>query len=66
MTGFSCKLNVKRNGLFQNINSSFLIPGDLVEIPEKCALPCDIIILSGTCIVNESMLTGESIPIIKS
>jgi len=28
-------------------------------------LPCDFIILSGTCVVNESILTGESIPQIK-
>jgi cation-transporting P-type ATPase 13A2 len=42
------------------------VPGDVMEIPENCAIPCDICLLSGSCIVNEAMLTGESIPVIKN
>jgi len=44
-----------------------LLPGDLFEVPEDgMALPCDAILVSGTVILNESMLTGESTPIIKT
>jgi len=42
------------------------VPGDVIEIPEMCSMPCDLILLTGSCIVNESMLTGESIPVIKN
>lgn len=49
------------------ISSVELVPGDLFELPEDgLALPCDLILVNGTVIVNESMLTGESTPIIKT
>ena len=46
-------------------SSSDLIPGDIVNImAEQLALfPADMLLLSGDAIVNESMLTGESVPI---
>jgi cation-transporting ATPase 13A2 len=49
-----------------DIDSTHLVPGDVIEIPENLSMPCDFALLSGTCIVNESMLTGESIPVIKN
>ena len=41
-------------------------PGDVIEITERFNLPCDITLLSGSCVVNEAMLTGESIPVVKN
>lgn len=49
------------------VSSVELVPGDLLELPEDgLALPCDMILVNGTVIVNESMLTGESTPIVKT
>ena len=45
------------------VASGELVPGDLVEIPAQMnfEMPCDAVLICGTCRVNESMLTGETI-----
>ncbi|TSR39560.1 Cation-transporting ATPase 13A2 [Bagarius yarrelli] len=49
------------------VSSEELVPGDCVVIPaEGLHLPCDAALLAGECMVNESMLTGETIPIMKT
>jgi cation-transporting ATPase 13A2 len=49
-------------------DSSELVPGDLVDVAEVSleAFPADMLLLSGDAIVNESMLTGESVPVSKT
>ncbi|XP_057320538.1 polyamine-transporting ATPase 13A3-like isoform X2 [Microplitis mediator] len=50
-----------------SITSDKLVPGDILVIPPQGYLmSCDAVLLSGTCIVNESMLTGESVPVTKT
>ncbi|KAM4605087.1 polyamine-transporting ATPase 13A3-like isoform 2-T2 [Polymixia lowei] len=47
--------------------STELVPGDVIVIPANgMILPCDAVLVHGTCIVNESMLTGECVPVTKT
>ncbi|EAR89096.2 E1-E2 ATPase family protein (macronuclear) [Tetrahymena thermophila SB210] len=60
-------LNVQviRNGVQQTIDCIDLLPGDLFLFQNNMLMPCDSLLLSGDALVNESSLTGESIPIPK-
>lgn len=53
-----CKLIVYTG---RSVSSQELVPGDVYEFsdPSLHQVPCDCILLSGDCIVNESMLTGS-------
>ncbi|KAG7464595.1 hypothetical protein MATL_G00167230 [Megalops atlanticus] len=51
----------------EEILSTDLVPGDVIVIPTNgMMMPCDAALIGGTCIVNESMLTGESVPVTKT
>lgn len=69
MAKLEIQINVFRNKDLKNpiqISSSELVPGDIIQIPQDQVMPCDAVLLQGLCIMNESMLTGESIPVVKN
>ena len=42
------------------MSSEELVPGDVVVVPpDGCTMACDAVLISGTAILNESMLTGD-------
>jgi len=41
------------------------VPGDIIKIEEDMIIPCDCILIKGEVVVNEAILTGESMPITK-
>ncbi|XP_012635715.1 polyamine-transporting ATPase 13A3 isoform X1 [Microcebus murinus] len=58
-----CRVNEEIEEIF----STDLVPGDIMVIPlNGTIMPCDAVLINGTCIVNESMLTGESVPVTKT
>ena len=60
-------MEINQQRMSEEIDSIDLVPGDVIEIPENgCLMACDAVLVAGTCIVNESMLTGESVPVTKA
>ncbi|KAM3583639.1 hypothetical protein VKS41_003612 [Umbelopsis sp. WA50703] len=66
MSRFECNVRVLRNNMWRNTSSHDLTIGDVIDISTLHTFPCDAVLLTGDCIMNESMLTGESIPVSKA
>jgi len=59
---------VYRTNKWIEIQSDKLLPGDLVSVgrtKEDSGVACDMILVEGSAIVNEAMLSGESTPVLK-
>ncbi|KAH7171300.1 hypothetical protein EDB81DRAFT_709982 [Dactylonectria macrodidyma] len=59
---------VFRLGKWTEVQSDHLLPGDLVSVgrtKEDSGVACDMLLVEGTAIVNEAMLSGESTPLLK-
>ncbi|KHJ93182.1 hypothetical protein OESDEN_06911 [Oesophagostomum dentatum] len=66
MVQSSNDVEVLRADGIKTISSEGLVPGDVIIVPAHGGLmQCDAVLMNGTAIVNESMLTGESVPITK-
>ena len=54
---------VKRDGVWKNINATTVVPGDLVLLTAGSAIPADCLVNEGQIEVDQSALTGESLPV---
>jgi cation-transporting ATPase 13A1 len=57
-------------GRWIKIMSDEVYPGEVILIKKnskdkKSMVPCDLLLLSGSAVVNEAILTGESQPLVK-
>ena len=57
------KQNAETGIRLEEIPAANLLPGDIVQVRAGERLPCDGIILSGRSQLDESLLTGESLPV---
>ncbi len=58
--------SVLRNGTEERISIDDLVTGDLIQLRAGDRVPADGIVQRGEASVDESMLTGEPIPVLKS
>ncbi|MEJ2377762.1 MAG: HAD-IC family P-type ATPase [Pseudolabrys sp.] len=54
---------VRRDGQWTRLAASGLVPGDVIRLPLGAVVPADASIVSGSVMVDQSSLTGESVPI---
>ena len=54
------------NGKIKEVSTDSLKIGDIVAVKSGMIIPVDGSVISGNCSVDESMLTGESLPVEKS
>ncbi|KIJ62125.1 hypothetical protein HYDPIDRAFT_136644 [Hydnomerulius pinastri MD-312] len=57
-----------RDSKWTTLQTDELLPGDVVSVARlqtETVVPADILLVHGTCIVNEAMLSGESTPLLK-
>ncbi|UMM42643.1 hypothetical protein L5515_018393 [Caenorhabditis briggsae] len=66
MIGGSVMVTLRRDGRDVQVDASEIVPNDIIILPSTTfILPCDCLLMNGTVIVNEAMLTGESVPVTK-
>jgi H+-transporting ATPase len=55
--------SVRRDGVWKTISAAELVPGDLVKLSLGAVVAADVRLTDGEVLLDQSMLTGESVPI---
>jgi H+-transporting ATPase len=57
------KARVRRDGTWMDGPAADLVPDDIVQISLGDVVPADITLIDGSLLLDQSMLTGESVPV---
>lgn len=55
--------SVRRNGVWLTVPAAELVPGDIVKLSVGAVVAADVRLTEGEILLDQSMLTGESMPI---
>jgi H+-transporting ATPase len=55
--------SVKRDGVWRAVDAADLVPGDIVKLSLGGIVGADVRLIDGEVLIDQSMLTGESLPI---
>jgi len=56
-----------REEAWTELSAGDLIPGDVIELAaDRSIVPTDCVLITGEAVVDEAMLTGESVPATKT
>lgn len=55
--------SVRRDGAWQTVPASDLVPGDVVKLSLGGVVAADVRLIEGSILLDQSMLTGESVPV---
>lgn len=55
--------SVHRDGKWTTVPAGMLVPGDLIKLSLGAVVAADVRLIAGSILVDQSMLTGESLPI---
>jgi H+-transporting ATPase len=54
---------VRRDGVWKTVDADELVPGDVAKLVLGSIVPADVKLLEGDVLLDQSMLTGESLPV---
>lgn len=55
--------SVRRDGGWATVPAAELVPGDMVKLSLRGVVPADVRLIGGEVLLDQSMLTGKSVPI---